>query len=228
MSDHRPPAALNPLPPVVWLLVLPVIAVEAVVSAGASGLMADPSAIGWRLDAVQRFAFSPVLFRQMLEYGAWPLDGLMRTVSYVLVHASLTDAVFVTVFLLAMGKFVGEVFRWWAVLAVVLVGALAGSLAYAAMPFTEAALIGGWPAVYGLIGAFTFVLWVNLGRQGATQSRAFVLIGMLLAIQLLFALIYGGFERIVAELAGFAAGFLLSFVVSPGGWRAVMAKMRQR
>lgn len=226
--DHRPPAALNPLPLVVWLLVLPVVLVEAVVSVGASGLLADPTAIGWRLDAMQMLGFDPRFFRQMVEYGVWPLDGVKRLVSYVLVHGSLTDAVFVAVFLLAMGKFVGEVFRWWAVLAVVLAGALAGSLATAALPFMQAGLIGGWPAVYGLIGAFTFVLWVNLGRQGATQSRAFVLIGMLVAIQLLFAMIYGGFERIVAELAGFAAGFLLSFVVSPGGWQAVRAKLRQR
>src|SRR5690606_15729292 len=136
----------------------------------------------------------------------WPWDGLMRLVSYVLVHASLTDAVFVVVFLLALGKFVGEVFRGWAVVAVVLAGTLAGSLAYAAIPWAQAGLIGGWPAVYGLIGAFTFILWVNLGRQGSNRARAFTLIGMLLGIQLLFALMFGGIERLAAELAGFAAG----------------------
>jgi len=29
-------------------------------------------------------------------------------------------------------------------------------------------------------------------------------------------------------LAGFAAGFLLSFAVSPGGWSRVVAAIRQR
>ena len=113
-------------------------------------------------------------------------------------------------------------------MAVALAGTLAGALAWAAIPWTEAALIGAWPAVYALIGAFTFILWVNLGRKGADRRSAFVLIGMLLAIQLLFALLFGGIERVVAEVAGFAAGFLLSFVVSPGGWQAVMARVRQR
>jgi hypothetical protein len=32
----------------------------------------------------------------------------------------------------------------------------------------------------------------------------------------------------VADLAGFATGFLMSFVVSPGGFGRVMGKIRQR
>ncbi|MEY4697689.1 MAG: hypothetical protein RIT14_2117, partial [Pseudomonadota bacterium] len=39
---------------------------------------------------------------------------------------------------------------------------------------------------------------------------------------------FGGGYEWVADLAGFATGFALSFVVSPGGWRRVVAKLRQR
>jgi membrane associated rhomboid family serine protease len=49
-----------------------------------------------------------------------------------------------------------------------------------------------------------------------------------MAIQLLFGLIFGSGWEWVAELSGFAAGFLLSFLVSPGGWARVRAKIRER
>jgi len=219
---------INPLPPVVWLLALPVIAMEVVVSLGAAGLVGGASAIGWRLDAVQRFAFSPEYLRRMYEAGLWPAEGLMRLISYPLVHVTTTQAVFVIVFLLALGKFVGEVFRWWAVLVVVFGAAVVGAVVYAAVPFVTAPLVGGYPPVYGLIGAFTFILWTNLGRTGSNQIRAFSLIGLLLAVQLVFGLLFGGGTEWIADLAGFATGFVLSFVVSPGGWARVMAKLRAR
>ena len=38
------------------------------------------------------------------------------------------------VILLALGKFVGEVYRWWAVLATYLVATVVGALAYTAVP----------------------------------------------------------------------------------------------
>jgi hypothetical protein len=65
MQDPNAPP-LNPLPPVVWALALPIIAMEVVVNLGARGLVGGPEAVGWRLDAMQRFAFSPDLMRQMI------------------------------------------------------------------------------------------------------------------------------------------------------------------
>lgn len=224
-DPNAPP--LNPLPPVVWLMALPLIAMEAVVQAGAAGF-AGPGGVGWRLDAVQRLAFSPEYLRRMWEAGQWPADGLMRLASYVLVHTNFTHFLFVLVFLLALGKFVGEVYRWWAVLAVVIGSAVAAAVAYTLVPFTQNALIGGYPAVYGLIGAFTYMLWVNLAKTGGNPARAFTLIGFLLGTQLLFGLLFGGGTEWIADFAGFATGFLLSFVVSPGGWARVVAKVRSR
>lgn len=225
--DHSAPP-LNPLPPVVWALSLPMIAMEIVVNLGTRGLVGGPEAIGWRLDALERFAYSPDLMRAMIANDQWPLNGLMRLVTYPFVHMSFTHALFVIVILLALGKMVGEVFRAWAVLAVFFGAAVVGALVYTALPFTRAPLIGGYPAVYGMIGAFTFLLWVNLAAKGANQFRAFSMIGFLLAIQLVFGVLFGGGWDWVADIAGFATGFLLSFVVSPGGWGRVMAKLRQR
>jgi membrane associated rhomboid family serine protease len=227
MDDRNAPP-LNPLPPIVWLLVLPVLAMEVVVNLGASGLAGGAQGVGWRLDAVQRFAFSPELARWMWDNQTFPAQGVVRFFTYPLVHGNFTHALFVIVFLLALGKFVGEVFRWWAVLVVVIGAGAVGALVYTAVPWLEAPLFGGYPPVYGLIGAFTFILWTNLGARGANRARAFTLIGFLLAVQLVFGLLFGGGPEWVADLAGFATGFLASFVVSPGGWARVVAKMRER
>lgn len=221
-------APLNPLPPAVWLLALPMIAMEVVVTLGARGLAGGPEAVGWRLDAIQRFAFAPGYLRQMVAQGYYPPEGLVRLVSYPFVHVNFTHALFVVVILLAMGKMVGEVFRGWALLLVFFASAVVGALVYALVPGLEAPLIGGYPPVYGLIGAFTFLLWVNLAAVGANKYRAFTLIGFLLGIQLLFGVLFGGGWEWVADLSGFATGFFLSFVVSPGGWARVREKIRQR
>jgi len=233
MSDTNQ-APINRLPAITWALALPMIAMEVVVNAAANGLVGGPAGIGWRSQAIQDFAFSPDYLRQMFILGQFPLDGLYRPFTYPIVHTDVTQAVFVIVILLALGKFVGEVFHWWAVLAVFLAASVMGALAYTAVPFTHGGLIGGYPPVYGLIGAFTYVNWVR--AAGAARLRAFQLIGFLMGFRLVFGVFslgaYGfdqsfGWEW-TAELAGFATGFLLSFAVSPGGWRWVLARIRAR
>ncbi|MDZ4094913.1 MAG: rhomboid family intramembrane serine protease [Paracoccaceae bacterium] len=226
-SDHNAPP-LNPLPMVVWVLAAPIIAMELVLGLGAYGLAGGPMALGWRLDAVERFAYVPDLMRAMWGAGHYPWQGMVRLISYPLVHGSFAHALMAVVLLLALGKMVGEVFRPAAVLVIFFGAAAVGALAYTMVPGGRAPLIGAYPAVYGLIGAFTFLLWVKLAAVGANRYRAFTMIGVLLGIQLLFGVLFGTGMDWVAEVAGFVTGFLLSFVVSPGGWGRVMAKLRQR
>lgn len=226
MDRNAPP--LNPLPPVVWALALPLIAMEAVVALGAAGLAGGANGVGWRSQAIQRFAFDPDYLRLMWSAGEWPLDGLVRLASYPLVQVQVTQTVFAVVFLLALGKFVGEIFRAWAVLAVVIGSAIGAAVLYTLAP-VEAPLIGAWPPIYGLIGAFTYILWTGLGRRGGGGAmRAFSLIGMLLGVQLLFGVLFGTGTQWIADIAGFAVGFGLSFVVSPGGVARLRARLRQR
>ena len=234
--DNPNTSPINPLPAVVWILVLPMIAMEIVISAGTGGLVGGPTAIGWRLEALQRFAFAPQYMRMMLETNSWPLDGVMRLFTYPVVSFSTTETVFVVVLTLALGKFVGEVFRWWAILALFMVGSVAGALAYSAVPGTQVALAGGYPGVYALIGGFTWLLWRHQRAMGHSQVTAFQLIGFLLLIRIVFGIgglmfpgasISRGMDW-VAELAGFAAGFALSFLVSPGGWAGLHQRMRGR
>ncbi len=228
MQDGHNHSPLNPVPPVVWLVLLPIVAMEIVLNAGSLGLAGGPTAIGWRNDAVQRFALSPLMLDQMIEAGRWNWGFVMRFVTYGFVHASLTHALFVAVFTLALGKMVAEVFRPWAFLVIFFGAGLSGALVYSAIPGVASGLIGGYPAAYGLIGAFTFVIWARLGAENGNRARAFSLIGFMLGLQLLFGILFGGTPDWIADAAGFAAGFGLSFFVVPGGPSHLLARLRQR
>lgn len=225
-------APLNPLPWVIWVLALPMIALEVVVQAGANGLAGGAAGIGWRVQAIQALGFAPDYMRQFIEARVLSTEAVQRLVSYPFVHQSLTQTLFVVVILLALGKFVGEVYAWWAVLVTYFSAAAVGALAYTLVPLAHAGLIGGYPANYGLIGAYTFLLWVRLAGNGSI--RAFRLIGFFMVFQVAIAgigiAIYGAEQgttwEFVADLAGFATGFALAFVVSPGGWARVRAKLR--
>jgi membrane associated rhomboid family serine protease len=67
-----------------------------------------------------------------------------------------------------------------------------------------------------------------LGATGQNQAKAFQLIGFLLVLQLVFGLLFGSDLSWIAELTGFAYGFVVSIVVAPGGWAALLAKLRER
>ena len=226
MSSNPDPSPVNPLPAAVVALVLVIIGIEAVFSLGARGILGGPGAVGWRVNAIQSYAFSGDIFWWMWETGQWPAEHLIRFVSYAFVHAAFTQALFVCVFVLAMGKMVGEVMGDAAMVAIFVLSGAGGALGYGLLVSSQYPLIGGFPAVYGLIGAFTFLLWRSLALVGAQQSRAFTLIAFLMGIQLLFGLLFGGQKDWVADLCGFATGFGLSFFLAPGGWASFRDKIR--
>lgn len=225
-SDNKSP--VNPLPPVVVALVLLIVGIEAAFQLGARHILGGPGAVGWRLEAVQRYAFSGEIFDWMVMNGRWPVEHVIRFLSYAFVHVSFTQALFAGVMVLALGKMVGEVFSQLAVLAVFVLAAVAGALAFGLLTDTRVPLVGAFPGAYGLIGAFTYLLWLRLGQLGERQARAFSLIGILMAIQLLFGLLFGSQPDWVADIVGFATGFGASVFVSPGGWRRMRERMRHR
>lgn len=226
MSQPNSIPAVNPLPPVVAALFFIIMGIEVMFQLGTRGMIGGPGAVGWRLEAIQTYAFSGEIFDWMWQNNRWPPEQLIRFVSYPFVHGSFTHALFVGVFLLAMGKMVAELFGNAAFLAIFFVSGIGGALAYAIFLDDPIPLIGGFPPVYGLIGAFTYILWRSLSSIGANQSRAFTLISFLMGIQLVFGLLFGVQNDWVADLAGFATGFGLSFFVSPGGWARMRGRIR--
>ena len=228
MSSYHEESPVNPLPPVVIALAVFLVGIEIVFYAGSTGLVGGPKAAGWRISMIEEWGFREPLFAWMVENGRFPLPDLARFVTYPFLHLSFTHLLFVLVFLLALGKMVGEVFAPFAFLVVFFGASIAGALAYWAVWDTPVVLFGGYPAVYGLIGAYTFLLWTNLAATGGNQLSAFRIIAFLMALQLIFGLLFGAGLTWVSEIAGFAAGFGLSFLVSPGGWSKVLVRLRKR
>lgn len=223
----------NPLPMVVWLLALPVIASEAVFALGRLGLIGGAEGIGLRGAALQMTAYAPEMVQRMWAIKQVDFGQLYRIVTYPFIHYSLTQALFVLAFTLALGNMVARNFRPWAMIALYLGSAIGGALVYTVavsfIPERPATLIGGYPAVYGLVGAFTFLLWVRLAAENANRLRAFTLIGMLLLFQLVFGIVFGGAGYgWIAEIAGFAIGFGLSFLLIEGGMSRALRLIRQR
>lgn len=226
--DNHNVSPFHALPPVVIALAVVIFGLEVMFQAATAGLLGGQGGIGWRLAAIEDYAVFNQIWDWMIETGQFPTEHLLRFITYPLIHGGFIHAAFVVVFILALGKMVAEVYSVVAFLAVFWVSAVMGALGFVVFLDSTQPLVGGYPGVYGLIGAFTFLMWMRAEAQGSSQMRAFGLIGALLAIQLLFGLLNGEFGTVVADFSGFVTGLALSFVVSPGGWRRMLARMRQR
>ena len=230
-SDDHTASPFNAIPPVVILLCLVIGGIELVFQGAESGFVGGPEAIGWRLDAIMTFGFFDTVFAWMLETRQVPLEHLIRFLSYSFVHGSFTHAAFTLVFILAIGKMVAEAFSAFVFLLIYVVGAIVGALAYGLILETNVPLIGAYPAVYALIGAMTFVLFLRARMTGENPLLAFRLIIALVGIQLFFRLTFGGGNDWIADIAGFVAGFLVTALISPDGGEGavnVIERIRRR
>jgi membrane associated rhomboid family serine protease len=219
---------VNPLPAVVIALFGVIMAVEAAFQLGNAGLVGGPQAVGWRIAAIGDFGFSPAVWERVAVAGDFSLAMLRRFVTYAFVHGSFTHAIFAGVLLLALGKFVGEGMGQGAVLAVFGAATVGGAVGFGIFAAGNLPLYGAYPGVYGLIGAYTYLLWLKIGQAGGQRVAAFRLIGFLMAVQLVFAVIFGAQPTWIADVAGFVVGGLTAILVAPGGWAAFLARVRQR
>ena len=227
MEQHNV-SPFNALPPVVTALAVVIFGLELMFQAATAGLLGGQGGVGWRIAAFQDFAVVDQVWTWMVVNQTYPTEHLLRFLTYPLLHQGFVHTAMVCVFILALGKMVAEVYSVFAFLAVFWVSAIVGALGFVVLMDSQFPLVGGYPGVYGLIGAFTFLMLMRADAQGQGRLRAFGLIGALLAVQLIFGLINGEFGTVVADFSGFATGLLLSFVVSPGGWARLVARMRQR
>lgn len=225
-SDPAYQSPVNPVPPVVLALFVAIIGIELVFSLGEQNLIGGPQAIGWRSQAIRDFGFNTQVVEWMWESGRVPPEFMMRFVTYPFVHGSFTTALIGGALVLALGKFVGDQFRGWAVLALFFMSCIGGAVTYGMIAPGQPYLVGAYPGVYGLIGGFTYLVWLRLGQLGERQVRAFSLIGFLLGVQLVFGLLFGDNGWWIADLGGFATGFAASILLSPGGFARLRARLR--
>jgi len=208
---------INPLPKSVILLLCLVAGVEVALQLGARGMIGGPTAIGWRLDWARSFGFYDPAFEWMRTNASYPIEHMIRFVSYAFIHSSFTHIIFVLLFIVVFGKFVAELCGDLAVLVIFAISAIFGALIYGLVFNEDFLLLGGYPAVYGLIGAFTWVQFQIRRSEGKSGAKAFQLIGVFMALQLIYRVFFLETEEWLADLAGFVTGFTLAIVLAPGG-----------
>ena len=228
--DPRNQSPFNALPPVVVGLAVAIAAVELMFQAAEIGLVGGREAVGWRLSAIRDWGVAAPVWDWMLANRAFPPDLLARFVTYPFVHGGFVHAAFVCVFVLALGNVTSPALPGWRQPVLFLGAAVAGALAFVILFDAAAPLYGGYPGAYGLIGAFT--LLVRRGLTRVPPERAFLLIGLLLAIQPVFGIAAGAglgwLPDWTADLAGAAAGYVMATLMLPGALGRARARMRRR
>ena len=224
--DYEPP--VNSIPPVIIVLLLVMVAVEGALSLAGAGMIGGATGIGWRIGALQDYGISPLVLEVITTRGDYGFDLVRRFVTYAFVHGDFTHALFCMALLLALGKFVGDTFGSVRTLVVFGGGAIFGALVFCLFARNSSPLFGAYPPIFALIGSYTYILWLRLGQTGQNQMTAFRLIGFLLGLQLVFGLLFGSGQSWIAELAGFVFGFGVATVLVPGGWMALLTRLRKR
>ena len=176
----------NSIPPVVVILVVIIALVEIASQMQGAGLLPNVPTESLRGTLISTFGFSDRFFEWMLRNATYPVDGIWRFVTYPFIHYEAMHAVFGAVLLLAMGKFVAERYATAAVLIIFFGSAGIGALGYALAVDGQGVLIGAYPAIYGLIGAYTWFLLTAYEQAGENRLKAFQLIAILVVLQLVF------------------------------------------
>ncbi|MEM6940133.1 MAG: rhomboid family intramembrane serine protease [Pseudomonadota bacterium] len=224
--DFQPP--VNPMPPAVVVLFLAIACMEAALYLAEARIIGGPGAVGWRLGLIRDYGFSGQVADWMISNGRVPAEHVLRTVTYPFLHFNFTHALFAMVLLLALGKLVAERLGQVAFLAIFFIASAGAAWGYALLLNDPNWLVGAYPGVYGLIGGYSYVMWRKLAGTGTQQYRAFTLIALLMAIQLIWGIFFEVGTQWVAELMGFFIGFGLCFVLAPGEWARLRDRMRQR
>ncbi len=227
-DDPNSENPFNSVPRVPLALVAIIVAVELTLTAAANGWVGGAQGIGWRSAAFQDYAFAPAVMTEIFERGRGTFDMWKRFVTYPFVHATFTHALWACVLLLALGKFVGEVFRPVPFAILFFTCSIIGAAVYGLLSPANIGLVGAYPGLYGLIGAYTYLMWLTLERMGENQLKAFQLIGILLGLMLVYSMMFGSAPTWIAEVAGFLVGLFTAPVLAPGGWSAFLKRIRSR
>nr|NIP19073.1 rhomboid family intramembrane serine protease [Xanthomonadales bacterium]NIX13859.1 rhomboid family intramembrane serine protease [Xanthomonadales bacterium] len=151
MSPDADASPFGDIPPAVVALAALLALPELVFQAGQAGFIGGAGGVAFRSWAMERFGFFDAVFEQWWLTGEAGPDTLWRFVTYGFVHWGTLHVMVSVVLVLAMGKFVSNVFRPWAIWTVFLVSLAAGALVHGLVTSVGTPLLGGYPGAYGLI-----------------------------------------------------------------------------
>lgn len=214
-DDSRPTPIMNPLPWAVWLLVLGIAGVELVLWAGAHGLVNWAGSAGWRAQALVAFGISPGLQGWMWDTQHFPAEGLWRYMAYGFVHLGPMQALLVVVITAALGKACAERLGSARVLVMLLAAQAAGGVAFGLVADPGAWLIGGYPMIFALAGAYAALMGTR---------QAVILVAVLVMGRLVLSFMAGGGPDWLADLVALA----VAAVLARGLDGPILARLRRR
>ena len=221
MSQTPLPSMFNPLPPIVFALFVILAGIEFWLTIGPFTLD-ELDAFVWRAEMVEHYAMHSNVTLWMIENNKYPSGHLARFVTFSFVNESILNTAIACALLLALGKIVGSVFSAIALLVFFVVSAAVGAFIFSLAVPDGGWLIGSFTGIYGLIGAYTFIMWITLRLNSYPQGSAFNLIALLMGIQLVLSVMFNDTHSWIADLTSFVTGFFLSSLFFPGGPFKVM------
>ena len=205
---------VNPLPKVVILLAVLLIVPEIIFQLGEFSIIGGPSGATWRQAIANEYGFSNRAAYLMWETGQYPFSTVRRFLSYVFVDINLVATLFNVVFVLALGKFVGERASSLSVLLIFFGSGVGGAVLQTLINGPDRAMLGASSASFGMVGALSWILFTKQRAEGASGWNAFRLILQLVIFLGIMVLIFGG-RGWVDCVAGFAVGFPLCALLLP-------------
>lgn len=185
------------------------------------------AAIGMRSTGIQDFGFNGAVVPYFLETGRIVPEHWMRLVTYSFVQPAASTALFIVVLILALGKLTAEALGNVAFLIIFVLSAFFGAFVYGVIYGAQAVAYGGYPGVFGLIGAYTFIRFSVNPKVGESPYRAFALIGILVFMRFVLAFFYGAQTHWIADFAAFPMGVVLAVMLVPGAFSGFVARMRR-
>ena len=206
---------INPLPPVILIITLLLVVVEIIFQIVEVGLLSSFSNEITRNNVIVNYAFFGSLQDWMISNLNFEWSFLFRYLTFPFIHFNFLQTVIAIVMFLALGKMVCEVYNGFLFLILIISSSFCGAFFYGLLLDDQFPLVGAFPAIYGLIGAYTYLLWVSMKFLGARSANAFILVAVLLGIQIIFKIAFNGSNDWVADLFGFLTGFLFASLMQP-------------
>ena len=111
----------------------------------------------------------------------------------------------------------GDIIGGARALVIFLVSSVGAAALYGTLFPNQSFLVGSFPGAYGLLGGYTYILFLMLERADENRLQAFRLVGILAALQLGFGILFPGPPHWLADLGGAFVGFLTAAAMGPGG-----------
>ncbi|MEM7496771.1 MAG: rhomboid family intramembrane serine protease [Pseudomonadota bacterium] len=162
------------------------------------------------------FGFEDVVFEQAMRGDGVQPKLLWSLVTHALLHGGWLHLALNAAAFLGLGHGISRDAGFGATLAIFVVTAAAGALAFGLMADSYVPLVGASGAVFGLLGVLTCWQERWLASHGASRDAIWARVAGVIAINMLMAVGLGGWQIAwQAHLGGFAAGWLMGYVFPP-------------